>query len=193
MRETPAPTVDARETPDSGPIDPVDFFADLAGANDRLLQSLHQVDPESASRISAIIAEDPILPPHHIAAPPVPPASTLRQRARPRQSTKVRIEQTVRNKLVIPAQLWVSDNAFRRNDMSFHLSQHQCRYGRTVQTLRPIRFCPTCFHERTGTLVEDIIEQATANHAVITFDDPVEVVEWTESNGLHEGTVDQTA
>ena len=187
MRETPAPTVDARETPDSGPIDPVDFFADLAGANDRLLQSLHQVDPESASRISAIIAEDPILPPHHIAAPPVPPASTLRQRARPRQSTKVRIEQTVRNKLVIPAQLWVSDNAFRRNDMSFHLSQHQCRYGRTVQTLRPIRFCPTCFHERTGTLVEDIIEQATANHAVITYDDPVEVIEFDE------GTVDQTA
>jgi hypothetical protein len=41
--------------------------------------------------------------------------------------------------------------------------------------------------------VEDIIEQATANHAVITFDDPVEVVEWTESNGLYEGTVDQTA
>jgi hypothetical protein len=121
--------------------------------------------------------ETPI--PTVVPAPPVSTEPTLRQRSRP-QSTKVRIEHNVRTKLVFPSQLWVSDNAFRRNDLSFHLSPTQCRYGRTIQTLRPIRFCQTCFLERTGTLVEDIVEQATADNAVVILDDPVDVLEFEE-------------
>jgi hypothetical protein len=112
-----------------------------------------------------------------VPAPPVSTEPTLRQRSRP-QSTKVRIGKTVQNKLVVPSTLWVSDNAFRRNDMSFHLSANQCSKARTVVTLRPIEFCKTCFTERTGTLVEDIVRRASANHAVIRLDDPVETIEF---------------
>ena len=111
-------------------------------------------------------------------APPPPPFSTLRQRWSTRRVTSVRIEKYVRTQLVFPSQLWVSDNAFRRNDLAYHLSPSQCRQTNTIQTMRPIRFCKTCFLERTGTLMEDIVAQATADQAVVIMDDPVDVFEF---------------
>jgi hypothetical protein len=110
--------------------------------------------------------------------PPPPPFRTLRQRWATRRVTSVRIEKYVRTQLVFPSQLWVSDNAFKRNDLAYHLSPNQCRYANTIQTIRPIRFCKTCFLERTGTLMEDIVAQATADQAVVITDDPVDVFEF---------------
>ena len=109
-------------------------------------------------------------------APPPPPVSTLRQRSM-RRVTTVRIEKYVRTQLVFPSQLWVSDNALRRNDLAYHLSR-DCRQTNTIQTIRPIRLCQTCFLERTGTLMEDIVAQATADQAVVIIDDPVDVFEF---------------
>jgi hypothetical protein len=150
MRETPAPTVDAQDTPVTT-MDP----REAPATEDNMGYTF---DRETE--------------------PPPPPFRTLRQRWATRRVTSVRIEKYVRTQLVFPSQLWVSDNAFKRNDLAYHLSPNQCRYANTIQTIRPIRFCKTCFLERTGTLMEDIVAQATADQAVVITDDPVDVFEF---------------